>query len=68
MSKIVIVDDDDVVIVRRTSRRAELYRQLDYRQEQARKAAEYVLNCPCNPANGGSGICGCVNPYNTTWC
>ena len=21
----------------------------------------YADRCPCNPANGGSGVCGCIN-------
>lgn len=31
-------------------------------------AQDYLSRCPCNPANGGSGVCNCVNPYNQIWC
>ncbi len=29
---------------------------------------EWYDNCSCNPRNGGSGICQCVNPYNSITC
>jgi len=25
------------------------------------RRADFARRCPCNPANGGSGVCGCVN-------
>lgn len=67
MSRIVYIDEDDIVVVRRNPRQ-DLYRRLDVVQQQAlenaRLAAEWYNWCSCNPVNGGSGICGCVNPYN----
>ena len=36
--------------------------------ENARLAFEWYDKCPCNPKNGGSGICGCVNQFSTTIC
>lgn len=27
----------------------------------------WYSRCPCNPANGGSGICGCVRPGQVTF-
>jgi hypothetical protein len=45
-----------------------LYEKLDLAQAQARRRAEYIARCPCNPANGGSGICGCVIPGDGVWC
>lgn len=38
--------------------------QQDWRQkwvnEELDRRAKYVENCPCNPKNGGSGMCGCT--------
>jgi hypothetical protein len=28
---------------------------------------DWYSRCPCNPANGGSGICGCVRPGQVTY-
>jgi len=38
--------------------------QQDWRQkwanEELERRARVVDNCPCNPKNGGSGVCGCT--------
>jgi len=67
--KLKIQDDADVVIIiRRNNNRKHLYEKLNLAQERAKLAAEWIANCSCNPLNGGSGICGCVNPYAGTMC
>lgn len=64
-----IPDDADVVIIRRNqNNRQHLYQKLDIAQQRAKLASDWIANCPCNPVNGGSGICGCVNPYAGTYC
>ena len=68
--RVIEVDQDDIVIIRRggVGSRRDLYGRLDLAQQRAQLAAAWVMNCPCNPANGGSGMCGCVNPYQGTYC
>jgi len=36
------------------------YRQKTWMEEEMDKRARIAENCGCNPANGGSGVCGCV--------
>lgn len=59
--------DDQELPAQVREARAQRYKRLDEAQERARLAAEWFDRCSCNPANGGSGICMCVNPYNQVW-
>jgi hypothetical protein len=34
--------------------------QMDWMQKEMENRQRIAENCGCNPANGGSGICGCV--------
>lgn len=34
--------------------------QQDWIQKEMENRQRIADNCPCNPANGGSGICGCT--------
>lgn len=40
----------------------------DWATREMNRRIQYAENCPCNPKNGGSGICGCTlaNPFITT--
>lgn len=68
MSRVVYVDEDDIVVVRPRRSWRDLYRKLDYVQEQARDRTERIASCSCNPMNGGSGLCYCVLPGGGVWC
>lgn len=54
--------DTEIVIRPARPRWRQLYDQLDLAQQRAREAQDWIDRCSCNPANGGSGICGCVIP------
>lgn len=73
--RITIIIDDDGVPAGNSNRirlvpprRQALYDRLAEAQVRARQARDWIDNCSCNPANGGSGICMCVNPFNQVWC
>lgn len=36
------------------------YPQMDWIEQEMSKRQRIADNCSCNPANGGSGVCGCV--------
>jgi hypothetical protein len=36
------------------------YKQNDWITDEMNRRAKIAENCPCNPANGGSGLCGCT--------
>lgn len=46
-------------IIDHLSRRIDEIEQAEV-QRSARTNADYARGCPCNPANGGSGVCGCI--------
>lgn len=67
--RVIIIEEERVVPT--VQRRQDLYRRLDAAQEAARVRADYIANCPCNPANGGNGLCMCVPPgadVQYVWC
>lgn len=69
MRKITIIIEDDGDSPSRPiatrDRFADLYRRLD----EAQRRESHYDRCPCNPANGGSGLCMCVLPTSTgVWC
>jgi len=35
-------------------------KQNDWITNELNRRADIAANCACNPANGGSGVCGCV--------
>jgi hypothetical protein len=39
---------------------AQPYKQRSWIDEELDRRAKIAENCPCNPANGGSGMCGCT--------
>jgi len=39
-----------------------------YRMYYNAKPKSHFDTCPCNPKNGGSGVCGCVLGSLTTYC
>lgn len=41
---------------------------LNYRLTNYRDKEDQIRSCPCNPANGGSGICGCIMSNPTITC
>lgn len=36
------------------------YKKQDWITDELNKRARIAASCGCNPANGGSGVCGCV--------
>lgn len=72
MKRITIIIEDDGAPAwpptRDLAKRQQLYQRLDAAQDAARRRAEYIANCSCNPANGGSGLCMCVPPGSDVWC
>ena len=36
--------------------------------EQQQRFYDWIDRCPCNPKNGGSGICSCCSPGTGPWC
>ena len=36
------------------------FKKNDWISEEMNRRQKIAENCPCNPANGGSGMCGCV--------
>lgn len=67
----IIIEDDGAPTwpaTRDCAKRQQLYEKLDAAQAAARERAAYIAACPCNPANGGSGLCMCVPPGSAVWC